>query len=209
VTEADLSLPAWLAWCATHLVLAMATHELGHALVASLTGARVCAVGWGHPSPGPCLRFCGLRFFVRAPFASGLSTWASPPRAGWTRRTWVPVVAAGPAVNVLLGAALWWTHQPVASVIHLLHALVNLLPSSHRGQFPSDGTQLWRLARGDAPEVAARGSVDAHALLVATSAFQQWDCPAMVAMLQAARSPLEMQSPHDGEKLLLEPRVKP
>lgn len=169
------------------LVAAVVVHELGHALAAILLGGHVAAVGLGSPRRARHVRGpAGTAWFLGPRAATGVTTWLQPPPRGWSPGRWAAVVGAGPAVNVLAGAAclLGPAEWRVLGALQLLHGVSNLLPAG-RGPHgaPSDGTQLLALWRGAPAEAAACRSAPPAELAAHARAFRAMGCPALSARL--------------------------
>jgi membrane-associated protease RseP (regulator of RpoE activity) len=122
------------------LFVVLTVHELGHWLVAYALRMPVSSMTVG---VGPVLferLWNGMWFRFRLLPISGTVALCWRSKRPWRN---VAVYAAGPAANVLLAGALFWTELGAMSAIM---AVLNLVPW-RLGKMDSDGSQVLREIR--------------------------------------------------------------
>jgi hypothetical protein len=162
------------------LALLAVPHELAHALTGQLVGIRpmVIAIGGGRLIVDR--KVCSVRFRIGRCLSGG-ATYFDLGDGRWRAGRMIALTAAGPLMNVFIGAiallvagsaisgqarlALW-----IVAAASLFQALANLWPTAGNpatGKLPSDGAQILKYLRGDAPSNSVRrdGTCVLHALL--------------------------------------------
>jgi Zn-dependent protease len=143
-----------LLWFFAFILVNVALHEAGHAMVALAVGYKLQIVSIGPLSFSPDHSRVRFRFDLARLFESGGYIGASPVSDCNLRLKEIAVVAAGPAANVLTGLILlavfvslpgtawesWWWLVSLNAFIALGMAVTNLMPLGY-----CDGTMLLHL----------------------------------------------------------------
>lgn len=134
-------------------VVAVAVHEIGHALAALARGFRVVTMFIGPVFATRGTRG-GVRFGLRLSVLGGAVLGAPMQWAGEDRfrRDFFWFVAGGPATSLLCGVVGLWLIRPltawwVGSLISLVVGVLTLVPTQYPSGRSSDGHKLWRLRR--------------------------------------------------------------
>jgi membrane-associated protease RseP (regulator of RpoE activity) len=158
MTAEQIEFVWYLALIVPTLYVGIFLHEAGHYLAALAVGAYIEEVQVLGGRPLASRRWGDTRFNVGWKPQEGHVMAAFPPPG--VRVRCAVTVAAGPAVNVALGAVALLTAGPLSDA--LMFTSVVLVGFALWPVGISDGARLWRLARGATVEQEAeRGQSDA------------------------------------------------
>lgn len=175
-----------------YFIISVFVHEIGHAIVARLVGWRVHLIAVGSWTFLP--RRKKIFRMSRNSGSNDLAGWvlATPPQeSGWDKGT-IPFFFGGAAGNLLSGVLLIFLalamyeeefHYSVVLIglaaSSVLVAAANLVPTSRRGAWRSDGGHLWEAIKGESWPDRERRIARLYGAAFDGIPIEEWDASAL------------------------------